>query len=312
MLPYYSLSPVRLLGLLAAALFQLNGAQAQVSGNQVTESRNRYYQQRQSGETAGSSSSRLFLTDSTFVLGATVMQHVRADRYVAVFGVREQAASVAVADRHLALRIQRFTDRLRRLDVAAKEVYTDIITQKRVEDVRESRQTGFNREAYVKGFELTRNVIVPFRRIETLNQMMVAAAADSIYDLVKVDYIVSDPEAVYASLFKAATEVLGRKRANYVQLTAVQLQPGAQPYAEEFSSFVPADQYASYQATITTPYTLTDYDRYKGLPPLVTYYYSPPSANSFDRVINPVVTEPVVTYTLNLQVKYTVKKPGRR
>ena len=288
------------------------GAQAQVSGNQVTENHTRYYGRPQSGEGTNGTTSRLLLTDSTFIIGASVMQHVRADRYVAVFGVRQQEASVALADRRLAQRIQRFTDRLRRLDVASKEVYTDIITQKRVEDVRESRQTGFNREAYVKGFELTRNVIEPFRRIETLNQMMVAAAADSIYDLVKVDYIVSDPEAVYSSLFKAATTVIGRKRNNYVQLTAVQLQPAGQPYAESFASFVPAEQYSSYQATVTTPYTLTEYDRYKGLPPLVTYYYSPPSANGFDQVINPVVTEPVVTYTLTLQVKYTVKKPRHR
>ena len=311
-MPKYRLFLMRLLGLLLVTLLQIRCVLAQVSGNQVTETRNRYYQQQQAGEATGQPPSRLFLTDSTFVLGARVMQHVRADRYVAVFGVRQQEASVAVADRRLTQRIGRFTDRLRRLDVAPKEVYTDIITQKRVEDVRESRQAGFNREGYVKGFELTQNIIVPFRRIEALDQMMVAAAADSIYDLVKVDYIVSDPEAVYASLFKAATDIIGRKRTNYAQLTAVQLQPAGQPYAEEFSSFMPADQYSSYQATITTPYTLTEYDRYKGLPPLLTYYYSPPSASGFDRVINPIVTEPVVTYTLTLQIKYTVKKPGRR
>jgi uncharacterized protein YggE len=288
--------------------------QAQVSGNQVLgRSHARRYVSSEA-ESAPALPSNLFLTDSTFLVGANVMQHVRADRYVAVFGLREEAATVAAADKHLSARVQRFTARLRRLDIDAKDVYTDIGTQKRVQDVRASRQAGFSREAYVRGFELTRNVIIPFRRIQVLDEMLVAAATDSIYDLVKVDYIVSDPEAVYASLFKAATEVIARKRANYVALTAAPLRPTAQPYAEVFSSFVPAGQYQAYEATVTTPYTVSgEYNQaFKGLPTLTTFYYSPPSTDGFDRIINPVVTEPVVTYTLGIQVKYTLQKPARR
>ncbi len=279
---------------------------AQVSGNQVT-GRTRYsgdYEQ----AIIAVSPQNLALTDSTFLIGANVMQHVRADRYVAVFSLREEARTVVAAEKHLSARVQRFTGRLRRLDVEAHDVFTDIITQKRVQDVRASQQQGFSREAYQRGFELTRNVIVPFRRIEVLNEMMVAAATDSIYDLVKVDYIVSDPEAVYANLFKAATEIINRKKTNYLALTAAQLRPAAQPYAEHFASYVPASQYRSYEATVAVPYYQNDSYTYKGLPPLTTYYYSPPSVSGFDRVINPVVTEPVVTYTLALQVKYTVQK----
>ena len=283
-------------------------AHAQVSGNQVA-GRNRYSGDNEQVSVA-ISPQNLALTDSTFLIGANVMQHVRADRYVAVFSLREEARTVAAAEKHLSARVQRFTGRLRRLDVEARDVFTDIITQKRVQDVRASRQEGFSREAYLRGFELTRNVMVPFRRIEVLNEMMVAAATDSIYDLVKVDYIVNDPEAVYANLFKAATEIINRKKISYLSLTAAQLRPAAQPYAEHFVSYVPAGQYHSYEATVAVPYYSDNYT-YKGLPPLTTYYYSPPSASGFDRVINPVVTEPVVTYTLALQVKYTVRKSVR-
>jgi uncharacterized protein YggE len=281
-------------------------AWGQVSGNAVLERQQRGGYS--NGASATSLSDKLFLTDSTFVLGANVMQHVRADRYVAVFGLRESAPSVAAADKHLTARVSRFIGRLRRLDVEAKSVYTDLITQTRIEDVRASRQSGFTHEQYLRGFELTRNVIVPFRRIEVLNEMLVAAAADSVYDLVKVEYIVSDPEAVYASLFKAATEVLARKRANYLQLTGAQLRPAAQPYAERYAAFQPVGQYQSYTATVSTFFDSNQYTQLKQLPQLVTYYYSPPSADGFDRVINPVVVEPAVTYTLAVQVKYTLRK----
>lgn len=290
----------------------------QVSGNQVMQRQGGRYQEEHNNSPSALLPDKLQLTDSTFLLGANVMQHVKADRYVAVFSLRQEASSVAVAEKLLSARVHRFTERLRRLDVDAANMYTDIITQTQVHDVRTSEVGGVTtNQEYLKGFELTRNVIVPFRRAEALNQMLTIAAADSIYDLVKVDYIVSDPDAVYAALFKAASEVINRKKANYLALTSVQLRPEAQPYAEVFSSYVPAEQYKSYQAAVKTPlYEETDADgrrreRYKALPTLSTYYYDTPSNSGFDRVINPVVTEPVVTFTLAVQVKYSIEKPIR-
>jgi uncharacterized protein YggE len=294
-------------------------AQAQVSGNQVTgrASRTRYQTEEQPDQAPVPG--RLFLTDSTFVLGASVMQHVRADSYVAVFGLRQEAPSVAAVEKRLATRVQHFTSRLHQLGIASEEVYTDIIAQKRIKDVKITRATAANAPAsftsveYLRGFESTRNVIVLFKRIGLLDDMLVAAAADSIFDLVKVDYIVDNPEAVYANLFKAAAEIINRKKTNYLLLTNVQLRPAAQPYAEKFASFVPVGQYQSYEAAVTAPYgSYSENDRYKGLPALTTYYYSPPSADGFDRVINPIVIEPAVTYTLAVQVKYSLQAPATR
>ncbi|MBF9141955.1 SIMPL domain-containing protein [Hymenobacter properus] len=304
-----------LLGLLA-----LPGlAQAQVSGNQVTGNARRYrYQQEEQTDNRRPTvlPDRLFLTDSTFVLGANVMQHVRADSYVAVFGLRQEAATVSAAEKRLTARVQRFTGRLRQLGVEGKDVYTDIVTQQRIKDLRPVKERdnnayiNFQAEEYVRGFESTRNIVVSFRRINLLNDMLVAAAADSVFDLVKVDYIVNKPEEVYDNLFKAAAEVIKRKKDKYLLLTAARLRPSAQPYAEQFTSYVPGGQYENYEAVIATPFNY-DYRQgynYKGLRALTTYYYSPPSADGFDRVINPVVVEPAVTYTLAIQVKYTLRK----
>lgn len=300
------------LGLVALA------TQAQVSGNQVTQRRGGRYS---SGEASGPGAllpNQLALTDSTFLLAANVMQHVKADHYVAVFGVRQAARTVAAAERRLSARVNHFTAQLRRLDVDAAGIYTDIITQTQVHDVYPaSAANRMTATEYLRGFELTRNVLVPYRNAEALNQMLLAAATDSIYDLVKVDYIVSDPEAVYTSLFKAAAEVISRKKANYLALTGAQ-PLSAQPYLENFSSYVPAGQYKAYEAAVKTPY-IADADedgrrreRFKGLPALTTYYYNAPATDGFDRVLNPVVAEPVVTFTLALQVKYTLPKPKRR
>ncbi|GAB3651138.1 hypothetical protein GCM10027594_26310 [Hymenobacter agri] len=319
-MPFPLLLPARLLAgvLRRLVLLMICGCPllgwAQVSGNAVLESRRRGY----SGEPAPAATlpDKLFLTDSTFVLGANVMQHVRADSYVAVFGLRQEATTVSAAEKRLAARVQHFTGRLRQLGIDGKDVYTDIITQQRIKDLRAVKDreanafVNFHAEEYVRGFESTRNVVVSFRRISLLNEMLVAAAADSVFDLVKVDYIVNKPEEVYDNLFKAAAEVINRKKEKYLLLTTARLRPAAQPYAEQFSSFVPAGQYQTYEAVIATPFVY-DYRQnysYKGLRTLTTYYYSPPSADGFDRVINPVVVEPAVTYTLAIQVKYTTAR----
>lgn len=308
----------RWLSALALLLATARVSHAQVSGNQVNRRASRSEQE---SPAAAVVPSQLALTDSTFLLGANVMQHVKADSYVAVFGLRQEAASVAATEKRLAARVQHFTRRLKQLGVDGKDVYTDIIAQERIKDVRVTpneiqsygKPAGFTGEEYLRGFESTRNVIVSFRRIAVLDEMLVAAAADSIFDLVKVDYIVNDPEVMYNKLFRAAAEVINRKKTNYLLLTGAQLQAAAQPYLEQFATFVPADEYQSYEAAVTAPYFSRDNenDRYKGLPALTTRYYSPPSANGFDRVINPVVIEPAVTFTLAVQVKYTLQKPAR-
>ncbi len=39
-----------------------------------------------------------------------------------------------------------------------------------------------------------------------------------------------------------------------------------------------------------------------------TFYYNPLSADGFDRVIDPVVLEPVVQFTLYLKLRYELEK----
>jgi hypothetical protein len=40
-----------------------------------------------------------------------------------------------------------------------------------------------------------------------------------------------------------------------------------------------------------------------------TFFFHPLTANGFDRVINPVVLEPVVQFTLYLKVRYKMEQP---
>jgi uncharacterized protein YggE len=263
-------------------LFTALVAFGQVSGNQLF---NREYDK----NLPIPSTDKIHLTDSTFFIRASVLQNVIADSYVATFGVAESAKTLNEANTKIDDRIQKF-----------------ITTQTRMLDYK---IVGDYAEQFLSGFEQKKNVIVKFTDIKTLDAMLKAAAEQSIYDLVKVDYIVDEPNAVYEQLFQTAMELLNRKKEMYAKATGIKLKKSAKISSESFYYITPSELYQSY-----TPKNIsTDYDNYhssrkKTLQTSTTHYYDHVAYFTFDKVINPVITEPAVEYILNLQLKFDIEK----
>lgn len=142
--------------------------------------------------------------------------------------------------------------------------------------------------------------------------MVLAAAAQHIYDLVKVDYEVSDINKVYSQLFQAALEVINQKKGMYVAATNMKLQPVSQVYGEDFSSYYPSQLYKAYTAEESSEVygSYSNYTR-KDLNKSATYYYDRASYSGFDKVLNPTVTEPAVEFVLSLQLKFQIEKAGK-
>ncbi|MGC8642686.1 MAG: hypothetical protein ACP5XB_22745, partial [Isosphaeraceae bacterium] len=93
------------------------------------------------------------------------------------------------------------------------------------------------------------------------------------------------------------------------RLLGIKLQPPAQVYAERRAMYAPTEMYDSYTAFETEQVSGPP-----GRPGLSTqtvrksrtFYYHALDASGFDAVINPVILEPVVQFTLYLKVKYEV------
>lgn len=249
---------------------------------------------------------RLFLTDSTFLIEANVLANVIADSYVAVFGLAEESATVADCNEKIDKRAEAFIAELGKLGIARQDIYVDMTTQTKILDYKLS---GSLAEQYLKGFELKKNVIVKFKRIGDLDGMVLAAAAHQIYDLVKVDYEVSDINKVYVQLFQAAMEVINQKKGLYIAATGMKLQPVSQVYGEDFTTYYPAQLYRAYTAEESSEVygSYSNYTR-KDLNKGATYYYDRASYSGFDKVLNPTVTEPAVEFMLLLQLKFQLEK----
>jgi len=250
--------------------------------------------------------SKLFLTDSSFIIQGNVLINVIADSYVATFGVLESSATFKTTNTKIDKRIQEFIAGLTKMGIIPTDIYVDMTTRTQIADYKVN---GNYAEQYISGFEEKKNVVIKFKKITELDKMLLIAADYGIYDLAKVDYIVTDINKIYTQLFLATNDVINNKKELYVSATKMKLTTSAGIYGESFYSFYPSQLYKSYTPNITSEYfDEGSHAKRKDLKKNTTYYYDKINYSGFDKVINPIVTEPAVEFVLMLQIKFKIEK----
>jgi len=245
-------------------------------------------------------------TSTATFLEANVMMNVKADEYVAVFAVSADAETVEECAQKSDEILRTFVGDVKALGITGDAVFIDFIAQ--------TKTYGFTVEGDIAkeklvGFELKKNVSIHYSDRHLLDKLIAAASRAQIFDLVKVDYIVKDLNKIQDKLAEAASRVLDQKKGRYGRLLGVKLLQPMQIYADRSAIHYPTDLYESYTAaesevinsnSIRQKYTVQQARKSR------TFYYNGLDADGFDDVINPVITEPVVQFTLYLKVKYEV------
>jgi uncharacterized protein YggE len=245
-------------------------------------------------------------TDSSMFVDADVLINVKADEYVAVFGISQEGATVVEANDKMDAVVKTFTALLKALHVRDSDIYVDFITQPKIYgyDVQEN----VAREK-LAGFELKKNVSVHYADPELLDKLVAAAAKAQIYDLIKVDYVVKDINAVQATLREEASAVIKEKLAAYEKLLGTKVKTLPEVYADRSAIYYPTQMYDSYTAaeteSLTRPPNLSRLTVQQARKER-TFFFNGLDGNGFDRVVHPVLLEPVVQFTLYLKVKYDV------
>jgi uncharacterized protein YggE len=248
---------------------------------------------------------------TSMFLEASVLMNVRADEYVAVFGVLQEGSTVAECGQKMDAVIHAFSDALASLGVRRDDLFVDFVAQNKVYGYEVSGEAA--REKLV-GFELKKNVSVHYKDYALLDRLVVAASQSQIFDLIKVDYIVKNIPALQNRLMEEAARILKQKAARYQRLLGIRLLPPAQVYAERPGLYFPGDMYDSYAAYESEDVNAGYYrQKYviQGARKSRTFFFNALNASGFDTVINPVVIEPVVQATLYLKVKYAIEQPAR-
>lgn len=248
-------------------------------------------------------------SESSSFFDASVLLNAKADQYVAVFGVSIEAATIEESNIKVDAAVGDFIRGLKLVGVQQKDIDVDFVSQNRVYGFE---LTGDVAREGVVGFELKKNVAVRFKDKAFLDKLLQAAAKAQIFDLIKVDYIVTNLDGIRDRLMEAAASVVKKKAINQAKLLGIPVGKPLQVYAEKYASYYPTDMYDSYVAAESEDASQLFYrQKYSviGARKARTFYYNALNAKTFDAVINPVVTEPVVQFTLYLKVKYGPGKP---
>ena len=104
---------------------------------------------------------------------ANVLMNVKADEYIAVFGVAQEGETVAECGREMGATIEEFSGELKALGIGEEEIFVDFVAQNKIYGFE---VTGDLAREKLVGFELKKNVSIHYRDRDLLDKFIVAAA----------------------------------------------------------------------------------------------------------------------------------------
>ena len=288
--------------LLFLSLLAVVSASGQESGNRIYGNTG-YYQQKRPIPNTG----MLGNSNEGYGIEARVLTNLKPDAFVVVFGVNDEGANAAASNEKVNAKIANLIQKIKPLGIDSDNVFIDFITQNRVYDYTVS---GAQATENLPGFETKKTVAIRYKNRELFERIVSAAADSRIFDLIKVDYIVSDFDSVRASLFEAAAKVVKSKEQRYANALGVALNVVGLSI-EKYDVSYPAEAYQRYQAYETGEATV--YNNQGASSKVVqrksfTFFYEPFEGSGYDSVLAPAGLEPVVQFSIYLRMQYQVRR----
>ena len=260
--------------------------------------------------------SATFLNNNEVEISINALSNQKAESYTAIFSMLQVGKTADETNTLLNTRLDGFLADLKTLGIPAADIYVDMVNFLPKYEYDVSKKL-FSKKTYTeipKGFELQKNIHIRYTTPGLLDRIVTAAARQEIYDIVKVDYFVSDPQKVYTQLRDAAFQYLTHIKTQY-RAAGIKLDSAYVITAENAWVAYPINRYETYQAFSTQR---LDNDEKNAVvnsadKPVSRFYNAVP-ANDYDIVINSEILEPAVQFSFNLIVRFTLpeRKPATR
>src|SRR6185436_5237716 len=232
-----------------------------------------------------------------------VLLNSAPDEFVAVFGVAQEAPTAAESNNKVNAQLDQFLKAIAKLGVTRSDTFIDLITQNRVYSFVPGGDNIIQEK--LTGFETKKTIAVRYKDRALLEKLLTEAAAVSIFDLIKVDYVINDMTKIRSRLFEEASRIIKQKEETYARTLGIKLRRDA-IYQEKYDTLYPAELYETYRAfesgTVDANYesrTRVVRERKSS-----TSYLEPLDRSGFDSVLTPIGIEPVVQATLYLKIRY--------
>jgi uncharacterized protein YggE len=237
---------------------------------------------------------------------AYVLFNAAPDECVAVFGVAQEAPTAVESNQKVNSQIEQFLEGAARLGIKRGDTYVDMITQNRIYNFGPAGNDNTIREK-LSGFETKKTVSIRYKDRTLMEKLLGVAAQASIFDLIKVDYVVADLSKIRSRLLEEASTVIKQKEESYTRLLGLRFKRNA-IIQESYVTYYPAELYQTYTAAETGSVD----PNYQSGARVVrerkssTSFLEPLDRSTFEVVINPGGLEPVVQCTLYLKVRYSL------
>lgn len=242
-------------------------------------------------------------------MSASVLMNVPADTLLAVFALTAEGTTIQIAQEKVIAQEAKLREELKKAGLPAHLVESEFISQNRLYEFK--LEPDLAREV-LAGFETKRNVIVRVPKTTGLDRVIQAAGLADVFDLIRVDYLVTDLQGIRDRLRIEASAALRRKLESYRKGLGMPRLAVKQVLSESFAAYYPTESYAAYDASegenITRGFAGMRQTTIFARKPK-TFYYQPLNGKLFDAVVSPLVTLPVVQFTLNLTARAEPERP---
>jgi len=236
-------------------------------------------------------------------LEASVLMNVPANEYVAVFAVSGEGSTLALARAQIDGTIKRFEERLRDLNLSGDNTNVDFVAQTRI-FAYDTSDPNVAKEI-LSGFEVKKNVALRYKDKGALDRILEAAASVNVFDLVKVDYVLSDTAAIQAKLMEEAAKIIRRRAEEVEKLFGLPKVQITNVHPAQFGTYFPSELYDSYEAAESENiYSYRQNQLIQRARKPRTFYYHGLDGKDYDLVIGPAIVAPMVQCTVYVRVKY--------
>ncbi len=257
--------------------------------------------------------SATFLGDNVLEISINALSNQKAGSYTAIFNIVQAGKTADETNSLLNARLEPFITELKNMGIPAADIYVDMVNFLPKYEYDVSKKL-FSKKTYTeipKGFEMQKNVHIRYTNPGLLDRIVTAAARQEIYDIVKVDYFVDNPQEVYSQLREATFQYI-KHIENQYKIIGVKLDSAYTVTAENAWVAYPINRYESYQA-FSSQRIDADEKASSVVNPAdkpISRFYNAVPANDYDIVINPEILEPAVQFSYNIIVRFTL--PERR
>ncbi len=235
------------------------------------------------------------------------LMNVKADSYLAIFNLAQIGKTATEVEQLMANRINGFASKLSENGISEEAIYIDMISLVPVyEYVVEDKLFSKSYNEVPAGFEMQKNIHIAFTDVAKMEVIMKIAAENEIYDFAKLEYFVKNTEQYFDSLRQIATNNISKRVAEYQKL-GLNLSKLPVKIGEDSKVTYPYDLYESYEA-----FSTNDLNKIKKRHSVthskkkVHLYYDKIPYDKFDIIINAEFNEPVVQFTFQMFVEYTL------